>query len=200
MPTAKSDRMELEKDIMLGELAMLREERGRRSRQQFEYIRLSLLNVGVLSFFGIFSVVMGEDDLAAKVAGNATFVFALMAVLTLVSITLFLFWVDDALTIAGIDRFFMTKEESVDTKGDIYWYEYRQGLNITMVFKVKKWVFNIGVILAFISPPFLFLVFSALHTLLHIPIWVQVAGGLFFFSALMIPLLIWRSYTKRLYG
>ncbi|GGO62931.1 hypothetical protein SAMN05444398_13015 [Roseovarius pacificus] len=49
--------MDIEKDIMLNELTMLREERARRSRQQFEYVRLSLINVGVLSFFGILSVV-----------------------------------------------------------------------------------------------------------------------------------------------
>lgn len=192
--------MDIEKDIMLSELTMLREERLRRSRQQFEYVRLSLINVGVLSFFGIFSVATGGDELTRKLTENSTFIFALMAVLTLASITLFLFWIDDALTIAGIDRFFKIKEEAVDLKGDIFWYEYRDGLNKTRVFAVKKWIFNLAVVMSFVSPPFLFMVFSMLHTMLLIPLWVQISGGVFFFMTLLIPLMIWRAFSKRLYG
>ncbi|MGQ3486073.1 hypothetical protein [uncultured Roseovarius sp.] len=192
--------MDIEKDIMLNELTMLREERARRSRQQFEYVRLSLINVGVLSFFGIFSVVAGGGEVAEKVSENAAFVFALMCVLTIISITLFLFWIDDALTIAGIDRFLMRKERSVDTKGDVYWYEYRQHLNRTAAFRIKKWIFNLAVVLSFISPPFLFGLFTIIHTMLQIPVWVQVSGGVFFFFVLVTPLLMWRRFTRRLYG
>ncbi|WP_306150915.1 hypothetical protein [Roseovarius sp. MMSF_3281] len=192
--------MDIEKDIMLNELAMLREEKNRRSRQQFEYVRLSLINVGVLSFFGIFSVVVGGGEVAQKIMQNAAFVFALMCVLTVISITLFLFWIDDALTIAGIDRFLFRKEQSVDTKGDVYWYEYRQHLNKTAAFRVKKWVFNLAVILSFISPPFLFGLFTLIHTMLQIPWWVQLSGGVMFFMVLATPLLMWRRFTRRLYG
>ncbi|MCZ0813950.1 MAG: hypothetical protein ACQEVT_10625 [Pseudomonadota bacterium] len=192
--------MDIEKDILLHELTMLREEKARRSRQQFEYVRLSLINVGVLSFFGIFSVVAGGGEVAQKVAENAAFVFALMCVLTVVSITLFLFWIDDALSIAGIDRFLLWKERSVDDRGDVYWFEYRQQLNRTASFRLKKWIFNLAVVLSFVSPPFLFGLFTVIHTMLQIPWWVQLAGGAFFFVLLVTPLLMWRRFSRRLYG
>ena len=188
-----------DKDILVHELDMLRQEKLRRSRQQFECVRLSLVNVGVLSFFGVFSV-LAKEEAFTRISENATFVFAIMCVLTLISITLFLFWIDDALTIAGIDRYFLRKEEQVDTEGDMYWFEYRQQLNKTGAFIVKKWIFNLAVILSFVSPPFLFLIFTALHTALQIPQYVQIGAGFAFFLVLVTPLYMWRKFTKRLYG
>lgn len=192
--------MDLDKEILLREIDLVREERLRRSKQQFEYVRLSLINVGVLSLFGVFSVISKDVAVAENIAANARFMFALMAVLTVISVTLFLFWVDDAITIGGLDRFLLHKEESVDTKGDLYWFEYRQQLNKTMPFQVKKWVFNLAIVLSFVCPPFLFGVFALLHDLLEIPVWVQITGATCFLMLLLIPLWIWRRFTKRLYG
>ncbi len=197
--TTKSPGLD-DKDILLHELDMLRQEKLRRSQQQFEYVRLSLINVGVLSFFGIFSVLAQDENLFARITENSTFVFALMCVLTILSVTLFLFWIDDALTIAGIDRFLYHKEQQVDTKGDAYWYEYRSQLNRTNAFIAKKWIFNLGVMLSFVSPPFLFLIFAALHTALQIPTYVQIAGGIAFLMILVTPLVLWRKFSRRLYG
>lgn len=187
-------------EIHQHELDMLRQEKLRRASQQFEYVRLSLINIGVLSFFGIVSVAFESEDLFTKLSENGSFVFALMCVLTVVSITLFLFWIDDALTIAGIDRYLTHKEEQVDKSGDVYWYEYRRGLNSTASFIVKKWIFNLAIVLSFISPPFLFLMFSLLHTALQIPVWAQLASGGAFLVLLVVPLIIWRSFSRRLYG
>ncbi|MEO0574488.1 MAG: hypothetical protein AAF004_03430 [Pseudomonadota bacterium] len=194
-PTGLADR-----DVLQHELEMLRQEKLRRSRQQFEYVRLSLINVGVLSFFGIFSVLGQDEDMFARIVENSTFVFALMCVLTVLSVTLFLFWVDDALSIAGIDRFLYQKEKQVDNTGDAYWYEYREQLNRTGAFRAKKWIFNAGVLLSFVSPPFLFLIFAALHTALQIPTYVQIGGAVMFFLMLVTPLVLWRKFSKRLYG
>ncbi|MEM8981763.1 MAG: hypothetical protein AAGC71_01960 [Pseudomonadota bacterium] len=194
-PSALSD-----KDILLHELEMLRQEKLRRSQQQFEYVRLSLINVGVLSFFGVFSVLAEDTAVFSRITENATFVFALMCVLTIISVTLFLFWIDDALTIAGIDRFLLRKEEQVDVHGDAYWFEYRSQLNKTTAFIVKKWLFNLAVLLSFVSPPFLFLIFAALHTALQIPQYIQVAGAVAFFLILVTPLALWRKFSRRLYG
>jgi len=192
--------MDIEKDVLLKQIEMLMQEKVRRSRQQFEYVRLSLVNVGILSLFGVFSVIAGNDQINANIQENSTFLFALMCVLTLLSVTLFLFWIDDALTIGGIDRFLAVKEEKVDTKGEIYWFEYRNGLNKTRPFLFKKWVFNTAVVLSFISPPFLFAIFTVLHQVLVVPFWTQVVGGVLFFMILTLPLIIWRRFTKRLYG
>lgn len=192
--------MDVEKDILLKQFDMLLEEKSRRSRQQFEYVRLSLVNVGILSLFGVFSVISGNDEINLNIQSNSTFLFALMCVLTLLSITLFLLWIDDALSIGGIDRFMATKERQIDTKGDLYWYEYRKKLNGTRPFIFKKWVFNTAIVLSFISPPFLFAIFTVLHNVLSVPLWAQAVGGGAFFMVLILPLLIWRKFTKRLYG
>ena len=192
--------MTLENDILMKQIDLLNEERLRRSRQQFECVRMNLISVGVVSVSGIYSVVGASTDTLDAVSNNASIIFAMMVVLTTISATLFLFWVDDAITIAGIDRFLRTKEKSVDTHGDLYWYEYRAQLNLTRYFQVKKWIFNFAIFFAFLCPPLLCGIFITMLELIHIPLWLLLVGGAFCVVFLITPLWIWRNFTKRLYG
>jgi len=190
----------MQKEFMLKEIEMLIGERDRRSRQQFEYIRLNLINIGVLSLFAVFKLFDSDSQISFDYQEHSIFIFSIMAVLSVISITLFLLWIDDALTIGAIDRFLDRKEQSLDHEGDVYWFEYRRQVNKSGAFMAKKWIFNIAILFSFVFPPFLFAIFGALHTVLTIPIWVQIAGGLSFFIILIIPMIVWRRFTKRLYG
>lgn len=143
-------KMDIEQEILLAEINLVTNERLRRSKQQFEYIRLNILNVGIISIFGILKIVDVDAGIASALLDNHKILISMMVVLSVISTTLFLFWVDDALTIAAIDRFLQQKEESVDKSGNLYWYEYREGINSTSIFQMKKWIFNIAVFMSFI--------------------------------------------------
>ncbi|MEL6862095.1 MAG: hypothetical protein AAGL11_09670 [Pseudomonadota bacterium] len=189
-----------EKTVLSQQVDFLHQERLRRSKQQFEYVRLNLINVGILSLFGVLGVLSKDTGIASKLIEDATFLFALAGVFTIISATLFLFWIDDAITIAGMDRFLAMNEKRVDKSGDLYWYEYRDQLNKTTPFTFKKWAFNTAVFLAFICPPFLFVFFNLLFSMVEIPImgWIVFIGACAVF--LITPLWAWRKFSKRLYG
>lgn len=191
---------ELEKELLLKEIDIIKDERLRRSRQQFEYIRLNIINVGILTVFGILKLVDIDTAMTNEVMKYQSIFLSIMTVLVLVSITLFLFWLDDAFTIAGFDRFLMKIEEKIDKSGDLYWYEYRDALNKTFAFKLKKYIFNIAVFLSFVFPPLFSLIIIILLKVVVLPHYVIVGIAVFGFMVLFIPFFVWRKFTKRLYG
>jgi hypothetical protein len=80
---------------------------------------------------------------------------------------IFLFWLDHALTISVIDRFFKRKEEKLDIEG---WHTFRENYSKGTFFKMgfvrinvmrlKINLFNISVFVSFLAPPFLFIMLS----------------------------------------
>ena len=182
------------------QLEMMREERLRRSRQQFEYVRLNLINVGVLSLFALFGLSDGGADNLLVGMLSDKIIFALMTVLALISLTLFLFWMDDAITIAGIDHYFGAIERHHGLEDGVYWYAHREKLNAERVFGLKHWIFNTAVILAFVSPPvFLFLFILLVKAPSLPPVVTLILFGVVL-ALLLTPFFAWRWYTKRLYG
>lgn len=191
---------EIERDLLLKEIDLVKEERLRRSRQQFEYIRLNIINVGILTVFAILKLVDIDTSLTNEIMKYQSIFLSMMIVLMLISIILFLFWLDDAFTIAGFDRFLMNIEKKIDKSGNLYWYEYRDGLNKSLAFKMKKYIFNVAIFLSFVFPPLFSLVIIALLEIIIVPDYVLVAVTLFGFLLLFIPFYVWRRFTKRLYG
>lgn len=182
------------------QMEMVREERLRRSRQQFEYVRLNLINVGVLSLFAIFGASSGDvGGILAKISADKI-VLSLMVVLALVSTTLFFLWMDDAISIAGFDHYLKEVEETHALEGGAYWFAHREKLNKTAVFSLKHWLFNTAVLLAFVCPPIILLLFILLAKGPDLP--AIALFGLFTLIVFLLlgPFFIWRFFSRRLYG
>jgi len=103
-------------------------------------------------------------------------------------------WIDDAFTIAGIDKFFQYCEKKYNVDG---WYAFRKKvLNTTKTFQFKAHIFNIAVLMSFVFPPmiaaFLLLVSEINVYLIDI-----------FFSMIIFLLFIlfysWRKFSKNIY-
>lgn len=180
---------------------MLFQDRTRRSAQQFQYVKLSLINVGLLSIIGAFSAISRSAQVADVFATGPTFVISLMVVLALLSAVLFCFWLDDAITIAGIDKFLKEAEiEIFESEMEDACFVYRESLNKTKAFQVKKVLFNFGIFLAFSSPPFLIGAFVLMQGLEDAPRWVPYAGMALLLLVLAFPILVWRNFSKDIYG
>jgi len=120
--------------ILTKEIELLKDERNRRSNNQFQYIRINLINIGVM----FISSFLFKRDAFEHI--DTSFYISFITILSLLSITLFLMWIDDAFTIAGIDKFFQYCEKKYSVDG---WYAYRKiVLNKTNTFKFKAYILD----------------------------------------------------------
>lgn len=174
--------------LLLKEIDLLKDERNRRSNNQFQYIRLNLVNIGVM----FISAFLFKKDAFQTI--DANFYISFISILSLLSLTLFLMWVDDAFTIAGIDKFFQYCEEKYNIYG---WYAFRkETLNSTKTFKFKSYIFNVAVLMSFVFPP---MIAALLLFVANINIYVTDA---FFASILLLLFTLfynWRRFSKDIY-
>lgn len=188
------------KDFRTAQFSMIFQERLRRSSQQFQYVKLSLINVGLLSVVGAFSSGKITADQTPFVGNASTFVIAFMLILSMISLVLFLLWIDDAILIGGIDNFLKHSEGKIfEVDKGLSWFLYREELNKTKAFKVNKHFFNLAIVISFVSPPFLISVFILLQEIDKIPMWVPVSGICIIIIFLVSLLAMWRKFTKNIY-
>jgi len=108
----------MKETILTKELELLKDERNRRSNNQFQYIKINLINIGTM----LFSTFLFKYDLLLKNI-NEKFFISFILILLILSLILFLMWIDDAFTIAGIDKYFLYNEKKEKVKG---WYIFRR--------------------------------------------------------------------------
>ena len=174
--------------ILIKEIELLKDERNRRSNNQFQYIRINLINIGVM----FISSFLFKRDMFQTIDTN--FYISFISILSLLSLTLFLMWIDDAFTIAGIDKFFQDCEKKYNVDG---WYAFRKRvLNSTKTFKFKAHIFNIAVLMSFVFPPLI-----AAFLLLVSDINIYIIDIFFAFIILLLFALFynWRKFSKDIY-
>jgi hypothetical protein len=162
------------KDILFeGEYSLLSEERTRRSNEQTEYLKFVL--IGIIGQFGIFLLqFLTEEnsifDKINKVDLNIALLSVSAGVVVLTTI-LFLLWLDHALTISAIDKYFRKKEEQNDILG---WYRFREnyskstffrfiGLKINLM-NLKIKIFRFAIFISFLISPALFVLISTVSS------------------------------------
>jgi len=179
-------------DVLLeGEYNLLAEERTRRSVEQF----------------------VDSDSSIFEKLDPATLEIGLLiisaAVVVLTSI-LFLFWLDHALTISAMDKFFKHKEKQNDIMG---WYSFREvysketiikffGIRVNLM-SLKIQLFKFSIFISFLIPPILFVLIASLNTSLEkyesiIQI-INIGTFSIFTLILIFGLLVWTSSGKDIY-
>lgn|GEM_PF-6117458 len=182
------------------ELEFVREERLRRSQQQFEYIKMSLISLTVSMLVGVLGLIGQSAAKETALLAMQGYVLPIALVLSIISFTLFLFWIDDALTIAGLDRFMRHVEERVEGPQTILYYGFRDHLNQSRAFKLKRWIFDTAILVTFFSPPALFAIFVLTFNRVHVPDWIFAMIMAAILAILAVPLLLWRRMVRSLYG
>lgn len=163
-------------DVLLdGEYSLMVEERTRRSVEQTKDLKFVL--IGIIGQFGIFmSQLVSSDHLISnkldKLTLEVAFLLISAAVVALTTI-LFLFWLDHALTISAIDKFFKEKEKQNNILG---WYTFREdyskntfftflGIKINLM-NLKIQLFKFSIFISFLIAPILFILIASFNTAL----------------------------------
>ena len=163
-------------DVLLeGEYSLVVEERTRRSVEQTEYLKFVL--IGIVGQFGIlmFQFLNSDHSIFDKLDKLTLEIAFLLISATVVVFTtiLFLFWLDHALTISAIDKFFKEKEKQNNILG---WYTFREhyskntffsilGIKINLM-NLKIQLFKFSIFISFLIPPILFILIASLNTAL----------------------------------
>jgi len=200
-------------DVLLeGEYNLLTEERTRRSVEQTEYLKFVL--IGIIGQFGLFLFqFIDSDNTIFEKLDPATLEIGLLiisaAVVALTSI-IFLFWLDHALTISAIDKFFKYKESQNNIIG---WYSFREAYSQETKFRffwfrinlmnLKIQLFKFSIFISFLIPPILFVLMASLNTSLEkyqsiIQI-INIVTFSIFTLILIFGLLVWTSSGKDIY-
>jgi len=178
----------MKENILIKEQELLKDERHRRSNNQFQYIRINLINIGTM----LISSFIFKYDLFQKIDKN--FYIGFISILSLLSLILFLMWIDDALTIAGIDKFFLYCEKKFGVDG---WYNFRKReLNSTNTFQFKAYIFNIAIFISFVFPP---LIAAFLFVIVNINIYIIYTFFVFIILVLFSLFYNWRKFSKDIY-
>lgn len=200
-------------DVLLeGEYSLVVEERTRRSVEQTEYLKFVLM--GIVGQFGIFMFQLVSSDNSIfekldKVTLEIAFLLISAAVVVLTTI-LFLFWLDHALTISAIDKFFKEKEEQNNILG---WYTFRENYSKNTFFtflwikinlmSLKIQLFKFSIFLSFLIPPILFILIASLNTALdkykEIIQIINISIFCFFTFILIFGLVTWTYSGKGIY-
>ena len=200
-------------DVFLeSEYSLVLEERLRRSQEQTAYIKLVLIGIATQFAFILVEVVGSAPATLVNTDPETLKLVLLMLSCGIVIATsiIFLFWLDHALTISAIDRFFKSKEEYLGVEG---WYLFREKYSQNTFFKIFKKKLNImkikincfrfSVFVSFLSPPTLFIILSLItEDLNEHRQWVlSVNLGLFFLFTciILLGLALWKTSGSRLY-
>lgn len=191
--------MDYQREFLLRQIEFVREERLRRSSQQWEYVRISMINNGVITLFGVTGIIYENSN---TIDQNQLFVLFLIMLVGFyfISFILYLLWYDDAITIGGIDNFIRSKEEEIQNDESPFWHGYRDKfLNSKRSFRRKKLAFNLAIPLAFSSPVVMVIIFYFGFQMDHLPGWTVVLIIILLCSLFIVPILGWRSDNKK-YG
>ena len=216
--TAKEDilKLKIDKDnsdaLLDGEYNLLTEERTRRSSEQTEYMKFVI--IGILSQFAIFIFeLINSDDFEFSKIDNTTLSIALLALsggVVILTTIIFLFWLDHALTIAVIDKFFLHKEKQNDILG---WYSFREhysksnyflflGYQINLM-EIKAQMFKFSIFSSFLIPPVLFLMIASISSNINEYIdtleWINYIAFTLFTLILILGLMAWTSSGRGIY-
>lgn len=200
-------------DVLLeGEYLGLVEDKIRRSNEQTEYMKFAL--IGIISQFAIFIFSLSNSDKLQilkldKVSLNIALLILSAGVVVLTTI-LFLFWLDHALTISTIDKFFKQQEEKCNIIG---WFKFREkyskktfinflGFRINLM-HIKIQIFRFSIFVSFLTSPFLFILISSFNLKLstHKELFEIINYTTFslFFIVLLLGLFLWTHSGKEIY-
>jgi hypothetical protein len=151
----------------------------RRSQSQERFLLFNLTSSGV-----IFSVIL--DGI---VKDNT-----ILLIIPFISFILYLLWIDHAITIAALEKYI--KEKNGLKNG---WYYYREQLNKQKIMKLKKHLYNLSVSLGFTGPSISAMAMYLWNRLDEIAITLLIID-LTLIVIQILFLIIWRRYSKDLYG
>lgn len=201
-------------DVLLeGEYSLLVEERTRRSNEQTEYIKFVLIGiVGQFALF-MFELINAEKSVIASIEQSTIELALLIISAGVVALTtiIFLFWLDHALTIATIDKYFQKKEEQNAIFG---WYNFRQSYSKATYFKFFGWsvnlmemkiaLFKLSIFISFLTPPAIFVLIASFNTSLtqyqEVVAFINYTFFAVFTTALIFGLAAWNFSGKGLYS
>ncbi len=200
-------------DVLLeGEYSLLVEERTRRSTEQTQYLKFVL--IGIISQFLVFVLqVINSDNFSFNKLDKTTLEIGLLlisAAVVILTTILFFLWLDHALTISAIDKFFKEKENQNKILG---WYTFREkysentefllfGLKINLMY-LKIQIFKFSIFVSFLIPPILFVISAFLSTKLEdykelVQI-INISIFTAFTLVLVFGLVIWTKSGKGIY-
>lgn len=195
------------------EYYMVVENIQRRSKHQVQYKFQALIGI----FLQTSVLITGNSLDINKLPTSTLESFALIIGLgiSVIVFVLMLLWLDDAISIAGMERFLQDREKSLDTNTtankkqnseDPYflngWYWYRENnLNPSRLFSFKARIYDTAVFLSFGFP--LLLILTSSIVLPDKPTTVSLTVLILSSLLLIISLIIvtfWRYQTKNLYN
>lgn len=200
-------------DVLLeGEYSLLVEERTRRSNEQTEYLKFVLIGiVGQFALF-MFELLNTEQSVIASIEQSTIELALLIISAGVVALTtiIFLFWLDHALTIATIDKYFQKKEEQNEVFG---WYAFRQKYSKATYFnffgfvinlmEMKIALFKLSIFISFLTPPVIFVLIASFNTSLteykEIVTVINYSFFAVFTTALIFGLAAWTFSGKGIY-
>lgn len=176
------------------EYLMLVENVQRRSNSQISYVKQTL--TGILAQIAIlgYDKILQTHESKLIIPDQALLTASLgIAVITFI---LMLFWLDDAITIAGIERYFQKSEGQKNM-----WYNFRsEHLNNGKDFKLKAKLYNIAVIGSFCLPSILVFIYTVFlsESEVKTKVIVLVTSSVLLASAILI-IRTWRTQAGSIY-
>lgn len=209
-------KLQIDKDnsdaLLDGEYSLLADERSRRSSEQTEYLKFVI--IGIVSQFAIFIFeLINSDGFEFEKLDSATLSVAMLALsggVVVLTTLIFFFWLDHALTIAAIDKFFQHKEKQNNILG---WYKFREhysknnfislfGKQLNLM-ELKIQMFKTSIFASFLIPPVLFLMVASisLNVQKYKPIleWVNYGAFALFSLILIFGLMMWTASGRGIY-
>jgi hypothetical protein len=196
-----------------GEYSLLAQERHRRSSEQTDFIKIVLIGIAAQMGIMLLEIVNFNNLILSDINQEKIelFLYLVSGLVVLISVTLFLFWLDHALTILMIDKYLKQKETDVQEKG---WFAFREtfskntkikGLFGTEleVTRIKIFFFQLAVLISFLTPSMIFFFMVVFSSYLEENILFIKIGALVLFTVVFLLLLYgirtWINTSKNIY-
>jgi hypothetical protein len=196
-----------------GEYSLLAQERHRRSSEQTDFIKIVLIGIAAQVGIMLLEIINFNNQIINNINQEKIelFLYLTSGLVVLISVTLFLFWLDHALTILMIDKYLKQKELEVKEEG---WFAFRESFSkntkIKGLFKtelevtrIKIFFFQTAILASFLTPSiifFLMIIFSSYleNNILFIKI-LSLTLFVVIFLVLLYGIRTWISTSKNIY-
>ncbi|MBE0497458.1 MAG: hypothetical protein IBX45_13660 [Campylobacterales bacterium] len=196
-----------------GEYSLLAQERHRRSSEQTNFIKIVLIGIAAQVGIVLLEIINFNNLLLDSINQEKIelFLYLVSGLVVLVSVTLFLFWLDHALTILMIDKYLKQKELDVKKEG---WFAFREAFSKNTkikglfgseleVTRVKIFFFQIAVLISFLTPSVIFFFVITFSSYLEKNMHFIKIGAFFLFAVIFLLLLYgirtWFNTSRNIY-
>jgi hypothetical protein len=196
-----------------GEYALLAQERHRRSSEQTSFIKIVLVGIAVQIGMILVEIINSNSTFLNDIEQEKIelFLYLINGLIVLISVTLFLFWLDHALTILMIDKYLKQKELDTNESG---WFAFREAYSRNTKIKgffgkkleltrIKIFFFKTAILISFLTPSvvffFMFIFSSYLESNLPFVKIVTLCLFMIIFLLLIYGIRTWINSTQNVY-